>query len=84
MRDIAEQLVTSVRPVVTYMIAAAFIAGFFLGLVPQQVFADAAIMVISFWYGQRSGEKSKEEATAAAVAAVQQAAQGTAQGESNQ
>lgn len=44
---------SSVRPVVTYLLAAAFVVGFFMGMVPHDVFSSLVISVVSYWFGSR-------------------------------
>lgn len=47
-----------VRPVVTYLFAGAFVAGFLLGRIPVETFTPVGIMIFGFWFGERSA-KSK-------------------------
>lgn len=44
---------SAVRPVVTYLLAAAFVVGFFMEMVPRDVFSSLVISVISYWFGSR-------------------------------
>lgn len=73
--NLAEQLAKSVRPLVTFTIAATFCVAFACGLVSERTFSEVVVMVLSFWFGQRSGEKSAEAAQQIAVAAQVQAQQ---------
>ena len=50
---ILDTIHSSVRPVVTYLLAAAFVAGFFMGMVPRDVFSSLVISVVSYWFGSR-------------------------------
>lgn len=55
--DKLEVLRGSVRPVVTYAFAGAFIAGLFTGHVPKDAFLSVAGMVMAFWFQSRTEEK---------------------------
>lgn len=48
-----ETIHSSVRPVVTYLLAAAFVVGFFMKMVPHDVFSSLVISVVSYWFGSR-------------------------------
>lgn len=55
-----ETIHSSVRPVVTYLLAVAFVAGFFMGMVPRDVFSSLVISVVSYWFGSRERNASTE------------------------
>jgi len=63
-----ETIHSSVRPVVTYALAAALIAGFFLGKIPPDMFSSIAISVISYWFGSR--ERNVPDAGALPIVAA--------------
>lgn len=52
---------SSVRPVLAYLLAGAFVVGFFLKMIPSEVFTTVASSVISFWYAQRVGERRRTD-----------------------
>ena len=52
-KTLLETLRGSVRPVVTYAMAAALIAGFFTGRVPADSFLGVATAVTLFWFTSR-------------------------------
>lgn len=50
---ILETIHSSVRPIVTFTLAGAFVIGYFRGLVPPDVFSSLVISVVSYWFGSR-------------------------------
>jgi len=48
-----ETIHSSVRPVCTYALAAAFIVGFFTGRIQSDVFSTLVISVVGYWFGSR-------------------------------
>lgn len=55
-----EKTRSSVRPIVTYAFAAAFIGGFLLKLVPPDAFLILATYVIKSWFDERQQDRAKE------------------------
>jgi hypothetical protein len=47
-----------IRPCITALFACAFVAGFFIGKIPQDAFIPLAGMVIGFWFQSRSDKVS--------------------------
>jgi hypothetical protein len=50
---------SAVRPTVTYALAAALIAGFFVGKIPADVFYTIAGNAIAYWFGARGGNSGR-------------------------
>ena len=53
MSEFADLLNKLVRPLTTFGFAIVLQYGFLRGLIDAQLFVPIAIMVISFWFGQR-------------------------------
>lgn len=49
---------SAVRPTVTYALAAALIVGFFMRLIPADVFYTIAGNAVAYWFGARGGGNS--------------------------
>lgn len=49
-----DALRSSVRPLVTMALTGAFIAGFFLGRIPQDAFVPMVSVVVGFWFQSRT------------------------------
>ena len=49
-----EVLRGSVRPVVTYVMAGTVVVGFFLHMVPAELFVPLAFAIINIWFGIRA------------------------------
>ncbi len=54
-----EHLRSVVRPIVTIAIAAGVVAGFFLGKLSAEQFMSVAMLVIGFWFVDRSASKKQ-------------------------
>jgi hypothetical protein len=65
---ILETIHSSVRPIVTFALAGAFVVGFFRGSVPPDVFSSLVISVVSYWFGSR--ERSVPDAGALPIVAA--------------
>lgn len=54
---------SAVRPLITYAFSIAMITGFFMKLIPPEVFYTVAGNVVSFWFGQRTPDTGRRGQT---------------------
>lgn len=53
-------LQAAVRPVVTFLFAAAIVAGFLQGRLSGETFMGTAGVIMAFWFGQREQAKTEQ------------------------
>ena len=58
--QIGVALQSCVRPIVTFIFAAAIVVGFLQGRLSGETFMGTAGVIMAFWFGQRAEVRAKE------------------------
>jgi len=61
--DFGKLIKETTRPGLSYVLAGAFVAAFFKGLIPAEAFCSVAVTVIIWWFKSRDTEKEIDRLT---------------------
>jgi hypothetical protein len=60
--SVGQGLQASVRPIVTFIFAAAIVLGFLQGRLSGETFMGTAGVIMAFWFGQRAEQRTEQRA----------------------